>query len=201
MVGTAEEEAALEASGATTTSPSTAGTSNSSPVRASRTHPRLPERAPSLHWSKPPLFVKIFIQTPSCQIDINRVSAACPIQCGLDQSCSSRSIWSSDTAHRDIVIDGVERARSKLEHTSLATAFCGATFTIAELQQVYEAVGGVPLDQRNFYRKVQKVPDFIVATDSERRMTRGRPARLFAAGEQTVLSPPLMRPQQPTEEA
>lgn len=102
--------------------------------------------------------------------------------------------------HHGIVADGVERARSKLEHTALATAFCGATFTIAELQQVYEAVWRVSLDPRNFYRKVQKVPDFIVATGSERRMTRGRPARLFQAGGQTVLSPPLMRPNQPNEE-
>src|SRR5699024_8783887 len=71
--------------------------------------------------------------------------------------------------HHDTVVDGVERARSKLEHTALATAFCDATFTIAELQQVYEAVWNVPLDSRNFYRKVQKVPGFIVATGTERQ--------------------------------
>lgn len=100
--------------------------------------------------------------------------------------------------HRGIVADGVERSRSKLEHTALATAFCDATFTIAELQQVYEAVWGVSLDPRNFYRKVQKVPGFIVSTGSERRTTRGRPARLFEAGGQTVLSPPLVRPDRPT---
>lgn len=103
--------------------------------------------------------------------------------------------------HRDIVIDGVERARSKLEHTALATAFCDVTFTIAELQQIYEAVWGVSLDPRNFYRKVQKVPGFIVATGTERRPSRGRPARLFRAGKQTVLSPPLTRPDHTTEEA
>lgn len=65
--------------------------------------------------------------------------------------------------HRQIVGDGVERARAKLEHTALATAFCAETFTISDLQQVYEAVWGVQLDPRNFYRKVQSARGFIVA--------------------------------------
>ncbi|WP_438388720.1 NUDIX hydrolase [Actinopolyspora saharensis] len=97
--------------------------------------------------------------------------------------------------HLRIVTDGIERARSKLEHSALATAFCRETFTIAELQQVYEAVWGVQLDPRNFYRKVQKVPGFIEPAGQERRTTKGRPARLFKAGPTTVLHPPLVRPE------
>jgi 8-oxo-dGTP diphosphatase len=96
--------------------------------------------------------------------------------------------------HRRIVTDGVERARRKLEHSALATAFCDETFTISELQQVYEAVWGVELDPRNFYRKLQAVPGFIVSAGSDRRTTKGRPARLFQAGPRTVLYPPLVRP-------
>lgn len=102
--------------------------------------------------------------------------------------------------HRQIVTDGVERARGKLEHSSLATAFCGETFTIAELQHVYEAVWGVELDLRNFYRKVQKVPGFIESAGEERRATKGRPARLFRAGPTTVLHPPLVRPESSTSQ-
>lgn len=96
--------------------------------------------------------------------------------------------------HRQIVADGVERARGKLEHSSLATAFCGSTFTISELQQVYEAVWGVRLDARNFYRKVQGAGGFIVAADRDRRPTKGRPARLFRPGPCAVLHPPIVRP-------
>ncbi|MBV8893052.1 MAG: NUDIX hydrolase, partial [Acidobacteria bacterium] len=96
--------------------------------------------------------------------------------------------------HQQIVADGVERARTKLEHSAFATAFCDETFTISELQQVYEAVWGIPLDPRNFYRKLQAVPRFIVPAGSGRRTTKGRPARLFRAGPQTVLYPPLVRP-------
>ncbi|SJZ42824.1 8-oxo-dGTP diphosphatase [Marinactinospora thermotolerans DSM 45154] len=96
--------------------------------------------------------------------------------------------------HRWILADGIERARTKLERSSLATAFCNEPFTIAELQQVYEAVWGVELDPRNFYRKVQGVPGFIIPVGAERRTTKGRPARLFRRGQQTVLHPPLSRP-------
>ncbi|MEV4109280.1 NUDIX domain-containing protein [Nonomuraea sp. NPDC049695] len=95
--------------------------------------------------------------------------------------------------HRRILADGVERARTKLEHTSLATAFCGETFTISELQQVYEAVWGVRLDPRNFYRKVQSAHGFIVATGPMRRAQNGRPARLFKAGPVQALYPPMVR--------
>lgn len=99
--------------------------------------------------------------------------------------------------HQRIIADGVERARRKLEHTALATAFCGPVFTIAELQQVYEAVWGVRLDPRNFYRKVQRSPDFIVPDGPAMRAGAGRPARLFRAGPGSVLSPPMTRPSEP----
>ncbi|MBD2817573.1 MULTISPECIES: NUDIX domain-containing protein [Streptomyces] len=96
--------------------------------------------------------------------------------------------------HRRIVTDGIEHARKKLEFTSLATAFCGKEFTIAELQQVYEAVWGTELDTRNFYRKVQASKGFIVPAGTDRRSTGGRPARLYRAGPKTALFPPLIRP-------
>jgi 8-oxo-dGTP diphosphatase len=96
--------------------------------------------------------------------------------------------------HHRILVDGLERARSKLEHSALATAFCAEIFSISELQQVYEAVWGVQLDPRNFYRKVQGLPGFIESAGTDRRTTKGRPARLFRAGTRTVLHPPLVRP-------
>ncbi|XVV09797.1 NUDIX hydrolase [Actinoplanes sp. CA-131856] len=95
--------------------------------------------------------------------------------------------------HRQIVLDGIERARTKLEHSSLGTAFCGPTFTLSELQQVYEAVWGVQLDPRNFYRKVQSVDGFVVPAGPSRRNETGRPARLFRAGPCQVLYPPMVR--------
>ena len=99
--------------------------------------------------------------------------------------------------HRRILADGVERAREKLERTALATAFCGPTFTIAELRTVYEAVWGAPLDPRNFYRKVRSVDGFIVPVKATRRTDGGRPAQLFRPGPHTTLHPPMVRPSGP----
>ncbi|RSM56788.1 NUDIX hydrolase [Actinoplanes sp. ATCC 53533] len=95
--------------------------------------------------------------------------------------------------HRRIVTDGVERARQKLERSTLATAFCGSVFTLAELKRVYEAVWGVRLDPRNFYRKVQSADGFVVAAGSARAADSGRLARLFRAGPSKVLYPPMVR--------
>lgn len=60
--------------------------------------------------------------------------------------------------HALILADGVERARSKIEYSALATAFCAEEFTVGELRRVYEAVWGVVLDPRNFHRKVTGTP-------------------------------------------
>jgi 8-oxo-dGTP diphosphatase len=96
--------------------------------------------------------------------------------------------------HRRVVADGVECARRKLENSALATAFCGPVFTISELQQVYEAVWGISIDPRNFYRKIQGTRDFVIPVDDTKRAGAGRPARLFRAGSGTVLNPPMTRP-------
>src|SRR4029077_14966286 len=48
--------------------------------------------------------------------------------------------------HARIVRDAVERVRSDLDLTGIATAFVGPTFTVAELRAVYEELWGVQLD-------------------------------------------------------
>jgi len=115
----------------------------------------------------------------------------------VDEALSGRLELAFD--HRRIVEDGVERARAKLEHTALATAFCGETFTIAELQRVYEAVWGVRIDPRNFYRKVKSTRGFVVPAGPMRRNANGRPARLYRAGPVRVLYPPMVRAGQAEE--
>ena len=94
--------------------------------------------------------------------------------------------------HGAILRDGVERARSKLEYTSLAAAFCPEEFSVAQLRAVYEAVWGHAPDPRNFHRKVTKTEGFLVAT-GRTAVDGGRPAQLFTRGPMTVLSPPLTR--------
>lgn len=95
--------------------------------------------------------------------------------------------------HDGILADGIERARAKLEYSPLASAFCPAEFTVAELRRVYEIVWGRPLDPRNFHRKVTSTPDFLEPTGRTTAGERGRPAQLYRRGTAAVLHPPMLR--------
>lgn len=95
--------------------------------------------------------------------------------------------------HHAILAAGVARARSKLEYTSLATAFVGPRFTMAELRRVYEVVWGHPLDPGNFHRKVLGSQGFVRRTADERAGTRGRPAATYEPGDAIVLNPPILQ--------
>ena len=96
--------------------------------------------------------------------------------------------------HAKILADGVERARAKLEYSPLAAAFCPTEFTVGELRRVYEAVWGVPLDPRNFHRKVTGTPGFLIPIGDTTARQGGRPAQLFRLGDVTLLNPPMLRP-------
>lgn len=99
--------------------------------------------------------------------------------------------------HDRIVPDALERARSKLEYTALATAFVEEPFTLGDLRRVYEAVWGVRLDAANFRRKVVSTQDFVV--ESEGLATPGpgggRPAKLYRRGSARHLHPAMLRPE------
>ncbi len=86
--------------------------------------------------------------------------------------------------HLRIVRDAIERVRVELEVTGIATAFVGATFTLAELRAVYEAVWGVQLDAANFRRSVVAEHGWVIPTGRRARPGRagGRPAELYRAG-------------------
>ena len=95
--------------------------------------------------------------------------------------------------HDRILADGVERARAKLEYTPLAAEFCPAEFTVGDLRAVYEAVWGMPLDPRNFHRKVTGATGFLLPTGEWSTGGRGRPAQLYRRGPAALLTPPMLR--------
>lgn len=97
--------------------------------------------------------------------------------------------------HKRILRDAVERARGKLEYTTLATAFCPSEFTISDLREIYEAIWGESLDPRNFSRKVLSTDGFVRPTAQTTTRGGGRPARLYQPGDALQLSPPLRRPE------
>lgn len=95
--------------------------------------------------------------------------------------------------HDTILADGVERARAKLEYTTLAAAFCPPEFTVTDLRRVYEAVWRTEIDPRNFQRKVTSTPGFLIPTATRVTGGRGRPPQLFRRGPATALHPPMLR--------
>ncbi len=95
--------------------------------------------------------------------------------------------------HADVLEAGVERARAKLEYTTLATSFCAPEFTMAELRTVYETVWGIALDPPNFHRKVLGSAGFVEPTGRTATQAKGRPAKTYRAGPATTLTPPLAR--------
>ena len=95
--------------------------------------------------------------------------------------------------HSVILDDAVERARSQLEFTTLAAAFCESSFTMGDLRRVYEVVWETSLDPRNFSRKVASSEGFVQPTGHKRIPETGRPATLYRRGPARTLIPPLMR--------
>ncbi len=97
--------------------------------------------------------------------------------------------------HDRILGDALDRARAKLEYTSLATSFVVAPFTLAELRHVYESVWGAPVHRQNFTRKVLATPGFVAPAGGRRDPlgAGGRPAELYQPGGAVELHPPLRR--------
>ena len=79
--------------------------------------------------------------------------------------------------HRRIVDYALERLRYKTEYAPVAFQLLPESFTLSELQEVYEVILDRALDKRNFRRKILAL-DIVEPTGEERREGRGRPAAL-----------------------
>jgi 8-oxo-dGTP diphosphatase len=80
--------------------------------------------------------------------------------------------------HAKIAAYARERLINKLEYTTAGFALLARDFALSDLQQVYEAVLGRPLDKRNFRRKLELL-DILKATGSFRSEGAQRPAQLY----------------------
>jgi 8-oxo-dGTP diphosphatase len=97
--------------------------------------------------------------------------------------------------HQEILRDGLERVRAKLEYTAIATAFVDEKFTISDLRRVYEAVWGQNVERIGFHERVIKNSGFVVAAGGKAVSAKagGRPALLYRKGEQFHLEYPIVR--------
>jgi 8-oxo-dGTP diphosphatase len=102
--------------------------------------------------------------------------------------------------HAQILADALERVRSKLEYTTLATAFVEEPFTLADLRRVYASVWGTAPDLGNFRRKVLGTDGFVVEAQrsgsSAAGHAGGRPPLMYRRGDAITLHPPMLRPQE-----
>jgi 8-oxo-dGTP diphosphatase len=92
--------------------------------------------------------------------------------------------------HAVILTDAIERVRSKLEYTTLATRFVTEPFSLKDLYRVYQAVWGVAPDLPSFRRKVLSTNGFVVAVQSAGTTD---PVLLYRRGAADVLQPAMLR--------
>jgi hypothetical protein len=79
----------------------------------------------------------------------------------------------------DVIIEyALWRLRNKVEYSRIAHAFLGATFTLAELREVHEAVLGRSLDPANFRRQIES-SNSVVPTGKRVTGTSYRPPKLY----------------------
>jgi ADP-ribose pyrophosphatase YjhB (NUDIX family) len=78
--------------------------------------------------------------------------------------------------HRAVVRLALARLRAKLTYTNLVYGLLPSRFTLAELQEMYEAILGRRLDRRNFRKKILSLG--LLARDGVRRGPH-RPATLY----------------------
>ena len=81
--------------------------------------------------------------------------------------------------HFEILRTAVERVRSKTAYSSLPVHLMPATFTLSELQRVYEQVLGTALDKRTFRRRVEDLNLVEPAPGAHDEGAAHRPAQRF----------------------
>jgi 8-oxo-dGTP diphosphatase len=89
--------------------------------------------------------------------------------------------------HADIVRAGVQRLRAKLDYSSIAYALVPDRFRLSELQQVYEAILGRPLDKRNFRKHVLSL-GLLEPTEAVEATGPHRPARLYSFRQRRMIT-------------
>jgi len=81
--------------------------------------------------------------------------------------------------HLEILRTAVERVRSKTAYSSLPVHLMPASFTLSELQRVYEQVLGIQLDKRTFRRRIEELDLVEPAPGARNESAAHRPAQHY----------------------
>lgn len=80
--------------------------------------------------------------------------------------------------HHEILAVARQRLVAKLDYSTIAFQFMPRTFTLSELQAVYELILAEPVDKRNFRKRILAL-GVIEETGDEKREGPHRPAKLY----------------------
>ncbi|XHR29853.1 MAG: NUDIX domain-containing protein [Chthoniobacteraceae bacterium] len=80
--------------------------------------------------------------------------------------------------HGNILAMAHTRLQGKVRYEPIGFELLPRKFTLSDLQHLYEAVLGIPLDKRNFRKKVMSF-GLLIALKETRMAGRHRPAQLF----------------------
>jgi len=80
--------------------------------------------------------------------------------------------------HNKVAETALQRLRAKVAYTNITWSLLAETFTLAELQQVYEVILDRSLDRRNFRKKVLSMG--LLKPLASKRLGAHRPAQLYA---------------------
>lgn len=81
--------------------------------------------------------------------------------------------------HSEMVAQAIERVRNKSQYSSLPVYLCGETFTLPQLQAVYEAVLGEPINKVSFRRKMDEMGMLEAIEGAMESGGAHRPAQLY----------------------
>jgi len=80
--------------------------------------------------------------------------------------------------HKKILTKALERVAAKFNYSTIAFQLMPETFTMPQLQHVYEVMTQVPIDNRNFRKRMLSL-NVIEPTGEESRAGAHRPAKLY----------------------
>jgi 8-oxo-dGTP diphosphatase len=81
--------------------------------------------------------------------------------------------------HRSVVELAVTRVRTKSQYSSLPVYLCGETFTLPQLQAVYETVLGEPINKVSFRRKIDELGMVEPVEGALEAGRANRPAQIY----------------------
>ena len=91
---------------------------------------------------------------------------------------STGEIFALAFDHQKIIAMALSKLRHRVRYEPIGFRLLPDKFTLPQLQSLYEAVLGTPLDKRNFLRKFRKMDLLIELSESQKGVSH-RPAKLY----------------------